>query len=961
MCKNLSRAIALVLVLSLAGGAWADLVGHWRFDEGAGTVARDSSASGNNGTLSGDVEWVPGQIGGALQFNEGGWVDCGDILTLTEQFTITCWVNPAILSGDRGFVTREGAYAFKSFDTVARFTTPGILDYNANNTILELNTWQHVAVTFVPNQTEGCVFYLNGVATDRLDSTGVNAGAGPFRMGNNQWSQLYSGMMDDVRVFDHILTPEEVLQSMKGAGPELAVDPSPESEATDVPRDVILSWTAGKFAATHDVYFGTSFEDVNDAARSNAMGVLVSQGQAPTDYDPAGMLDFETTYYWRVDEVNAAPDNTIFKGEVWSFTTEPFAYAIQAVTATTSGISDPGAGPENTVNGSGLDDLDQHSTVSDDMWVAKAPEEGPLWIQYEFDRVYKLHQLLVWNYNVQFEAMLGFGIKDATIEYSVDGAEWMSLGDVQLNQATASATYTYNTTVDLAGVAAKFVRLTVNSGFGGLGQYGLSEVRFMQIPAQAREPQPGDGQTDVDVNAALSWRAGREAVTHEVYFGTDPNALALAGTVGAPTFDPAALALGTTYYWQISEVNEAEAISAWQSDLWSFSTQAYIVVDDFESYTDDIDAGEAIFDTWLDGWVNNTGSTVGHLQTPFAEQTIVRSGGQSMPLSYDNTTATVSEADFALDGDWTSNGIKSLSLYFQGAAGNTGKLYVKINGVKVPYDGAADDIAEGQWLPWNIDLSAVGTNLQRVTSLTIGVEGAGATGVVYIDDVRLYPHTPEFVVPVEPDQAGLVAHYAFEGNLNDSVGSHHGTALGNAQTTSDPARGQVLTVDGTGDAVDIAYSEALNPEAFTASVWANPDPTGSEHRSPLTSRDDTPQRGYILYLTPTNTWEFWTGTGTGWNGTAGPAAQLGEWTHIVATFANEQKALYINGRLVGEGTAPLSLNTQRPLRIGGGATEGAGNYFFRGMLDEVRIYNRALSAEEVAGLAGHTEPLHKSF
>ena len=96
-----------------------------------------------------------------------------------------------------------------------------------------------------------------------------------------------------------------------------------------------------------------------------------------------------------------------------------------------------------------------------------------------------------------------------------------------------------------------------------------------------------------------------------------------------------------------------------------------------------------------------------------------------------------------------------------------------------------------------------------------------------------------------------------------------------------------------------------------------------------------------------------------WHG--GPAAQLGEWTHIVATFANEQKALYINGRLVGEGTAPLSLNTQRPLRIGGGATEGAGNYFFRGMLDEVRIYNRALSAEEVAGLAGHTEPLHKSF
>lgn len=107
--------------------------------------------------------------------------------------------------------------------------------------------------------------------------------------------------------------------------------------------------------------------------------------------------------------------------------------------------------------------------------------------------------------------------------------------------------------------------------------------------------------------------------------------------------------------------------------------------------------------------------------------------------------------------------------------------------------------------------------------------------------------------------------------------------------------------------------------------------------------------------------EFWTGTGAGWNGTAGPAAQLGEWTHVAATFADEQKALYINGRLVGESSAPLALNTERPLRIGGGATEGPGNYFFGGMIDEVRLYNRALPAEEVAGLAGRTQPLHKSF
>ncbi|MDI6450932.1 LamG-like jellyroll fold domain-containing protein [Anaerobaca lacustris] len=667
MRVTLSCLILLVLVLAAGNSASAALVGHWRFDEGSGTTARDSSGNGNDGTLSGDVEWAAGQIGNALQFNENGWVDCGDILTLTQTLTITCWVNPAVLSGDRGFVTREAAYAFKSSGNFLRFTTPGILDYNGNNTILQTDTWQHVAVTFMPNQTQGCVFYLNGVETDRVNSTGLNAGTGPFRMGNNQWGQLYSGMIDDVRVFDHILTPEEIVQSMYGTGPELASDPQPEDEATDVPRDVVLSWAAGEFAATHDVYFGASFDDVNAASRANPMGVLASQGQVATAYDPAGLLDFETTYYWRVDEVNAAPDNTIFTGNVWSFTTEPFAYAVEAITATSNGISDAGVGPERTVDGSGLNALDQHSTLSDDMWVARAPADEALYIQYEFDRVYKLHQLLVWNYNVQFELMLGFGIQDVTVEYSADSVEWMSLGDVQLNRATASATYTYNTTVDLQGVAAQYVRLTVNSGFGMLGQFGLSEVRFTYIPAQAREPQPADGAVDVDVNASLSWRAGRDAASHDVYFGTSVDELSLAATSDQAVFTPAAMGFGTTYYWRVDEVSD----ETWAGETWSFTTQEYAWIDDFESYTDDIDAGEAIFDTWLDGWVNNTGSTVGYLETPFAERSIVHGGKQSMPLAYDNTTSPFySEAVRAWDApqDWTGNGADTLRLFVAGRA-----------------------------------------------------------------------------------------------------------------------------------------------------------------------------------------------------------------------------------------------------------------------------------------------------
>jgi len=512
-----------------------------------------------------------------------------------------------------------------------------------------------------------------------------------------------------------------------------AMAPVPGEGATDIARDVVLSWTAGDLAASHDVYFGTSFDDVEAASRDNPLGVLVSQGQTATSYDPEGLLEFGQTYYWRVDEVNAAPDNTIFKGSVWSFTAEPFAYAIEGVIASSNLTPDPGAGPENTVNGSGLNADDQHSVASTDMWLGSPSGAEPMYIQYEFDHVYKLDEMLVWNYNVQFELLLGFGVKNVTVEYSEDGANWAVLGDVKLAQATANASYTANTTIDFQGLAAKYVRFLINDGWGALPQYGLSEVRFMYIPAHAREPQPNDGATNVGVDAELTWRAGRDAVSHEVYLGTDPDALELAGTPSAASYNPGALDLGATYYWQVTEIQDAES---WAGDMWSFATQEYLVVDDFESYNDE---DNLIYETWIDGWTNETGSTVGYLEEPFAERTIVHGGAQSMPLQYDNAGFTTAEADLTLNQNWATNGIQSLSLYFHGASDNSiAQLYVKINGTRVDYAGPAASIRRAAWQLWSIDLSTVG-NVSNVNSLTIGVEGADAQGIVYIDDIGLYP------------------------------------------------------------------------------------------------------------------------------------------------------------------------------------------------------------------------------
>jgi hypothetical protein len=528
--------------------------------------------------------------------------------------------------------------------------------------------------------------------------------------------------------------------------PEAARSPNPEKEATDVPRDLTVGWEPGEDISAHDVYFGTTLDDVNSASRANPMDVLISQGQSATTLD-VGRLEFGLTYYWRIDEVLAA-DGSIFKGDVWSFTVEPFAYAVEDIVATTNAASDPGVGIENTVNGSGVNADGQHSVESRDMWLGVPSDADPIWIQYEFGQAYKLDEMVVWNYNVMFEPVLGFGPKDVTIEYSADGAEWIVLGDIVLAQATARGDYLANTAIDFGGVAVKAVKITVNSNYGGLPQYGLSEVRFMYIPANARKPMPASEAVGVSVDSVLSWRAGREAASHEVYLGTDAEAPALAGSVGEASYTPDGLDLETTYYWRVDEVNEVEAISVWEGGVWSFTTQEFLVVDDFESYNDE---DNVIYETWVDGWVNETGSTVGYLSAPFAETTIVNSGSQSMPMSYDNAGVATAEAELDLGQNWTANGVKSLSLYFYGAAANTGQLYVKINGTMVAYDGPAVDLTREAWQVWNIDLAATGASLGNVSSLVIGVEGAGASGVVYIDDIRLYP---EVVIDISSDITG---------------------------------------------------------------------------------------------------------------------------------------------------------------------------------------------------------------
>jgi hypothetical protein len=554
-----------------------------------------------------------------------------------------------------------------SFRDYAQMTGSVAVSYDGGAPIDVLLLESNGVTAYVPPQNETLTIDLNNPAG--AQSAVITFGL--THAGNDWWWAV-----------DNIVVTGE-------RAAERAVKPNPRNGAEEVPVKTVLSWTPGDYVGglspKHRVILSDSFSAVEN-------GTAVVSTQDPNNYDATGYLDFGTTYYWRIDEANSVSGWD--EGVVWSFTVESLAYPIANVTASSTIEAQPGSGPENTVNGSGLNENDEHSTESTDMWQVSPVGGEPFYIEYEFDRVYKLHELLVWNYNVQFELLLGFGVKDATIEYSEDGVDWTALGDVAFNQATATSTYRANTTVAFNGVAAQYVRLTVNSGYGMTGQFGLSEVRFMFIPAHAREPQPADGASEVSPSTVLAWRTGRDATSHEIYLSSDEAAVAdgtaLVDTVTESSYPISSLDFGNNYFWRIDEIQETEA---WAGDIWSFATQAFAVIDDMESYDDD---ENRIFDTWLDSFVNDTGSTVGYFEAPFAEQTIVNSGSQSMPLEYDNSAAPFySEAELDLGSlNLDTNAADSLRLFVSGQAPaffETADGTILMNGIGNDIWGSTDE------------------------------------------------------------------------------------------------------------------------------------------------------------------------------------------------------------------------------------------------------------------------------
>ncbi len=375
--------------------------------------------------------------------------------------------------------------------------------------------------------------------------------------------------------------------------PGQASNPNPADEATGVAIDAVLSWEAGDWADSHDVYLGTNYDSVADADHSSPefMG-----NQTATSYDPD--LQYNTTYYWSVDEID---ETNVWPGPVWSFTTlsapgqagdpspddgitevsinenlswtagsgatshdvyfgtsSPPAF-IHNQTATTY---DPGTMNAGTTYYWRIDEKNEAGTTTGVVWSfttlplpgqasSPSPANGATDVSISAD--------LSWT--------AGSDTDSHDVYFGTDSMP--DSGEFQGNQAGTTfdpGTMAYNTTY--------YWRIDeVNAGGTTTGNvWSLTTEEPPPPPGQAGNPSPSNGATDVDIEADLSWSAGSGATSHDVYFGTDstPDSTEFKGNQAGTTYDPGTMAYETTYYWRIDEVNAAGTTTG---SVWSFTTE----------------------------------------------------------------------------------------------------------------------------------------------------------------------------------------------------------------------------------------------------------------------------------------------------------------------------------------------------------------------------------------------------
>jgi hypothetical protein len=650
--KSIYLPIIVVLLL-LSQTLQADLVGYWPLDGDA----LDASGNGLDGTINGTV--VPtadrsGNPDSAMQFGGGAGdnVDLGDPpqLQLTGAMTLAAWVSlDSSNTNNARIFAKAGGGGARSWSLNIEASSGGV----ANPATFQIST--------------------SGASNISISD--------PDPLGTDEWVHLAG-----------VYRPGEATEIyVNGELKARNTTDIPRSQFSNNGRTVLI----GNRNDCGNCGWPGSIDDVRiyDEALTEGEILTVMAGQPrvsafhPEPPDGAIVEDTWTTLSWSPGYFAVSHD--LYLGDNFDDVNEGAADAFRgSQTGKFTAAGFPGYPyPDGLVPGTTyywrvdeVNEAEPNSPWKGDVWSFSVPSRTA----YSPNPVNGAEFV---DLNVTLSWTAGLGAKFHTICIGE------SFDDVnEAAEGTSSGTTSYKPE-PLKLAKTYYWRVDENDG----AAIYKGEVWSFTTAGAVSGPNPANGAVGVEPTQTLTWDAGTVAASHEVYFGTDPDAVANATksspeykgpkALGEESYDPGQLSLATTHYWRIEEVNDTNPDSPWVGKVWSFTTGDFFVIDDFESY----DAGEnQIWYAWHDGLGygvlgsdpyyagNGTGAAVGDETTAsYTEETIVHGGAQSMPLTYDNNKqnyAKHSEAELTLSmmRDWTADSVAELSLWFRGYPASVG-------------------------------------------------------------------------------------------------------------------------------------------------------------------------------------------------------------------------------------------------------------------------------------------------
>ena len=919
----------------------AGLVGAWGFDETSGTTTTDASTAGNAGTISGATRSTSGRFGGALTFDGvNDWVTVNDApsLRLSTGMTASAWVNPSTLGNSWRtvlFKQRAGGISYSLYahsDTgrpSAHISTPFEVDARGAAS-LAAGVWTHVATTYDGTTLR---LYVNGTQVASRAVTGAIANdANPLRFGGNSvWSEWFAGRIDEVRLYNRAQSAAELQTDMANpvtcsapASPALSVSPaslsfsgaeggaSPAAKTLTVANTGggTLSWSASESAPWLSVATDGGTVTVTSSTTGLAAGTYTADVTitAPGATGSPRAIPVTLVVGPPPPALAVTPASLSFTGTAGGASPLAKTFDVSNAGGGTLSWSASESAPWLSVSpGSGVGAATvtvtpsitglAAGTYTTDITVTAAGASGsPRTVAVTFVVDLPPPTLAVAPASLSFTAVEGGAVpasKDLSVTNAGSGSLSFTVSDdapwLSVTPGSGSAPSTLSVTPSIAGLAVGTHTATVTVTAAG----ALGSPRTVDVTLNVQPPAP--------------------------VLSVSPAALSFSGVQGGSS--PAAKTItvtntgGGTLNWSASET------ASWLSLTTSGGTV---------TVTPSI-----------------TGLTAG---TYTADVTITAPGATGSPKTVPVT--------FAVDPPPPVLAVAPATLAFnapQGGANPAAKTVSVTNtGGGALTFGVSDDATWLAVTPGTGSAPATLTVTPSIAGLTQGTYTATVT--VTAAGVAGSPKTVAVTLTVDPPAPatppGLVAAYGFEETsgasaVDGSSNGNLGTVTGATRSTTGRF-GRALQFDGINDWVTVPDANALDlTTGITMSAWINPSAVGSAYRTVLMKE----QPGGLIYT-------LYAGEGTGkasghiftsaeQRATGTANTPVNAWTHLASTWDGTTLRLFVNGVQAGTRAVSGTLRTSTGvLRIGGTAVWSE---WFAGRIDEVRVYNRALSVVEIQG------------